>query len=124
MKLVERASITVRTLADKEQGLLVELAGEFDLQDIENLEEALDAALRPRDPVLIDLSGVTFVDLLCVRELFGRQQSPGELIVLNEPSWQARSSLTACGLPRASPESGSRRPACRAHATKQVSETA
>ena len=122
MELV--ASITVGTLADKEQGLLVELAGEFDLQDLENLEEALDMALSLRDRVLIDLSGVTFMDLLCVRELVGRQQSTGELIVLNEPYWQARSSLPACGLHRASPGSGSRRPACRAHATKQGSETA
>lgn len=97
--VVTPAGITVRTLEDREQGALVELRGEFDLQELEILEKALDVALSLRDRVLIDLSGVTFMDLLCVRELAKCQQSPGKLIVLHEPSWQARSSLVACKWP-------------------------
>ena len=74
---------------------LVELSGEFDARDLECLREALDEA-GERTAVL-DLSGVTFLDLQTTRELAVRLQIHAGNLVLKRPSWAVRSSIAACG---------------------------
>ena len=50
-------------------GILVELWGEFDLFSLANLREALNHVANLHRPTLVDLSGITFLDLLSAREL-------------------------------------------------------
>jgi len=71
----------------------IELTGEFDVRDLETLRRTLDGV--PGSPVCVDLSGVTFLDLLCARELADRSRD-GRL-ALREASWQAGHSFEACG---------------------------
>jgi anti-anti-sigma regulatory factor len=75
----------------------VDLAGEFDAYDLEPLCEVLDGLLDSRGTTCVDLSGVTFLDLRCARELATRSELCGGHLVLRNPSWQAVSSLRACG---------------------------
>ena len=74
---------------------LVELSGEFDAQDLKRLREILDEA-GERTAVL-DLSGVTFLDLQTTRELAVRLQLHAGNLVLKRPSWAVKSSVAACG---------------------------
>ncbi len=52
-----------------EEGMLVELGGEFDRYNLEDLGETLDDVLALRLPVVLDLSGVDFLDVEATREL-------------------------------------------------------
>lgn len=79
-------------------GIVVELAGELDLAALEELRETFDAAARLRDPAIVDLSGVTFLDLLCARELAVRSQLYAHKITLRNPSPQVLATAHACGL--------------------------
>lgn len=59
------------------------------------------AAQRDDMPVLVDLSGVTFMDASTVRAIVGsrdRLQSHGQSLELRAPSPQARRVLELCGL--------------------------
>ena len=78
------------------EGVLVELAGEFDLSCLEAFEHALTRASSLRKPVFVDLAGVTFMDVLCMREL-AEATGTGRL-ALCRPSWQVMLGLAACGL--------------------------
>lgn len=74
------------------------LSGELDLRCLEGLRAALRTALRSRRPVLVDLSGVTFLEELCLRELAVHYQlNPGRL-VLWRPSAEVRLTRMICGL--------------------------
>lgn len=78
--------------------MTVELRGEFDLCSLEHLRKTLSAVLGLRQPTRLDLSGVTFLDLLSARELAVQAQLYGHYLTLSEPSWQVRASVRACGL--------------------------
>jgi ABC-type transporter Mla MlaB component len=73
------------------------LVGEFDTYDLQSLREALDGLLKSKETVYIDLSGVTFLDLRCTRELAIRSDLCDGCLMLHNASWQAVSSLRACG---------------------------
>jgi hypothetical protein len=75
----------------------VYLAGEFDTYDLEPLRGVLDKLLGSRGTACVDLSGVTFLDLRWARELAIRSHLCGGRLMLRNPSWQAVSSLRACG---------------------------
>jgi hypothetical protein len=75
----------------------LDLVGEFDTCDLEPLCEVLDGLLGLRGTTWVDLSGVTFLDLRCARELAINSELCGGRLVLRNPSWQAVSSLRACG---------------------------
>lgn len=79
-------------------GILVELTGELDLAALDELRETFDAAARLRDPAIVDLSGVTFLDLLCARELAVRSQLYAHQLTLRNPSPQVLTTAHACGL--------------------------
>jgi hypothetical protein len=53
---------------------LVELRGELDLFSLADLRETLNRVLSLSRPALVDLSGITFLDLHSARELVLRYQ--------------------------------------------------
>ena len=75
----------------------VDLVGEFDAYDLETLCQVLDVLSHSREPACVNLSGVTFLDLECTRELAIRSYLCGGRLTLHSPSWQAAASLRACG---------------------------
>jgi anti-anti-sigma regulatory factor len=77
-------------------GVLVELSGEFDVSCLEAFGHALKRASSFGRPTFVDLSGVTFMDALCVGELTSRSKAGA--LTLCRLSWQAELSMAACGL--------------------------
>ncbi len=77
--------------------VLVKLSGEFDDHELGLLRGALDGASSNALPVEVDLSGVTFLDLRCARELIAQSCSRGSRAALCHPSWQSISSFEALG---------------------------
>lgn len=80
-----------------EGGVLVELRGEFDRHDLEDVRETLSSVVALRRPTLVDLAGVTFLDVGVIRELAVRSRLYGHHLTLSNPSWQAQASAAACG---------------------------
>lgn len=85
-----------------EAGTLVELSGEFDLHDLENLRVALGRTpwetSAPERPAFVDLSGVTFLDVGATRELAVSSQLHARRMTLLRPSPAVLASVAACGL--------------------------
>ena len=79
-------------------GRRVGIGGEFDLRNLGDLREALRDVPRSEEPLVVDLSEVTFLDSQCVRELAAWKLLHPDLMQLRDPSWQARSSFVACGI--------------------------
>jgi anti-anti-sigma factor len=79
-----------------EEGVLVELRGEFDQHNLKNLRQALSAVVV-RCPTMLDLSRVTFLDIEATRELAIQSQLYAHHLTLCNPSWQVRRSVAACG---------------------------
>lgn len=78
--------------------MLVELSGEFDLHDLQDLREALAGAASSGRVATVDLSGVTFLDIGTTRELAVSSQLHARQLVLRSPSEAVRASVAACGL--------------------------
>ena len=103
-----------------EGGVLVELRGEFDGHNLEDLRQILDSVLALRRPTMVDVSGVTFLDLEATRELTIRSRLYAHHLTFRNPSPQARASVAACSFEewfdfRSDPEDTSCR---RAHVQK------
>jgi anti-anti-sigma factor len=81
-----------------EGGVLIELRGEFDQHNLQDLQETLSDVVALRRPTLVDLSGVTFLDIGATRELTIRSRLYAHHLALRNPSWQVRVSVAACGL--------------------------
>jgi anti-anti-sigma regulatory factor len=81
-----------------EEGVLVELRGEFDRYNLEDLRETLNDVVALRLPVMLDLSGVHFLDVEATRELTIYSYLYAHHLTLRNPSWQVRASVAACGL--------------------------
>jgi len=90
------ARIKIHTPTD--DGVLVELNGEFDLSCLEALRGALDRAWALGRAVFVDLSGVGFMDALCTRELLRRTGDGSGRFELCQPSLEASLSAAALGL--------------------------
>jgi anti-anti-sigma factor len=80
-----------------EGGVLVELRGEFDQYNLEDLRETLSTVVALKRPTLINLASVTFLDIGATRELAIRTQLYAHHLILCNPSWQVRASVAACG---------------------------
>lgn len=78
--------------------MTVDLGGEFDFSSLDSLRDALDVVTDLRRPAVVDLSGVTFLDLGCARELAVRSQLYAHHLALRGPSWQVNTTIRACGL--------------------------
>ena len=79
-------------------GILVELWGEFDLFSLARLREALSRVASLQRPTLVDLSGVTFLDLLSARELAVGSQVYSHHLTFGNPSPEVTASARAFGL--------------------------
>lgn len=76
---------------------VIELHGEFDIQSLRDLSDALWRGRGSDYATSVDLSGVTFADLCTLRELSDALLSyPG--LSLNSPSWQVLRSARSCEL--------------------------
>ena len=79
-------------------GVVVELWGEFDFFSLRDLREALSEVLALHRPTLVDLSGVTFLDLQSARELAVRSLLYAQHLSFANPSAGTLASLKALGL--------------------------
>lgn len=79
-------------------GMTIGLLGELDLSSAGDLRATLDNVASLRKPTVVDLSGVTFMDLQSTRELAVRSQLYAHHLTLVNPSWQVRASVKACKL--------------------------
>jgi anti-anti-sigma factor len=80
-----------------EEGVLVELRGEFDRHNLSDLRETLSGTAALSRPMMVDLAGVTFLDVGATRELAIRSQLYAHQLILCNPSWQVQASVAACG---------------------------
>ena len=78
--------------------LLVELWGEFDLFCSEELTRTLAEVSSRRGTVLIDLSGISFIDLQSARELAVHALLYPRRLTFRDPSPQVMATLGALGL--------------------------
>jgi hypothetical protein len=79
-------------------GILVELWGEFDLLSLTELRKALNSVASLGRPTLVDLSGITFLDLLSARELAVHSQLYSHYLTFANPSPEVTASARAFGL--------------------------
>ena len=77
--------------------MLVELEGEFDQHNLEDLQEVLSNVVSLRRPIWVDLSRVTLLDVGATRELTIHSRLYAHHLALCNPSWQVRASVAACG---------------------------
>lgn len=80
------------------RSVVIALAGEFDVGEAASLRRVFDVALDSGLPVLVDLSGVTFMDSPGVQELAAQSQLHPDRLALLNPSWQVKLSVAACNL--------------------------
>jgi anti-anti-sigma regulatory factor len=88
--------VGIETRKQGEEGVLVELRGEFDRHNLGNLQETLNDVAVLRQSALVDLSGVTFLDAGTSRELAIRSLLYAHRLTLGNPSWEVRASMVTC----------------------------
>ena len=84
----------------EESGLRVEVGmwGEFDAFSLPRLREALDEACSSGGPAVVDLSGITFLDLQSARELVVRSLIQTHQLIFQNPSPNVVASVKALGM--------------------------
>ena len=80
------------------EGLLVQLWGEWDIFNLGELKRMLTDFSSRRGSTLVDLSGISFLDLRSARELVVRSSSYRQELKLRNPSSQVVATLAALGL--------------------------
>ena len=83
---------------DHGAGVRVGMRGEFDAYSLPDLRDALDHVCAFGKPVVVDLSGVTFLDLQSARELVVRSLFQAHHVVFENPSSGVLASLRALGI--------------------------
>jgi anti-anti-sigma regulatory factor len=78
--------------------ILVELWGEFDLFSLADLRRTLNGVLDLKRKALVNLSGITFLDLTSARELAVRAQVYARQLTFHNPSPQVMASVEASGV--------------------------
>jgi hypothetical protein len=78
--------------------MVVELWGEFDIFSLLDLREALSEVSTLRRPTLVDLLGITFLDLQSAREFAVRSLLYARHPSFANPSAEALASIKALGL--------------------------
>ena len=85
-------------LRESGTGMVVELWGEFDIFSLLDLREALGKVSMLRRPTLVDLSGITFLDLQSAREFAVRSLLYARHLTFGNPSTEVLTTLKALGL--------------------------
>ncbi|MDP9439167.1 MAG: STAS domain-containing protein [Actinomycetota bacterium] len=83
---------------DHGAGVTVGMRGEFDAHSLPDLREALDHVCSLGKPVVVDLSGVTFLDLQSARELVVRSVIQAHQLAFESPSPGVLASIRALGI--------------------------
>jgi len=83
---------------DDGTGVTVGMRGEFDAYSQPDLREALDRVCTLGKPVVVDLSGVTFLDLQSARELVVRSLIQAHHLAFENPSSGVLASIRALGM--------------------------
>ncbi|HEV2094245.1 MAG TPA: STAS domain-containing protein [Rubrobacter sp.] len=79
-------------------GVTVGMRGEFDAYSLPDLRETLDHVCAFGKPVVVDLSGVTFLDLQSARELVVRSLIQAHRLAFENPSSDVLASIRALGM--------------------------
>ena len=79
-------------------GTKIDAWGEFDGFSLPGLRAALDDACALGGAVVVDLSGITFLDLRSARELVVRAMIQGHQISFQNPSPNVLASIRALGI--------------------------
>ncbi len=82
----------------EDHSILVKLSGEIDVRYQKILDEILSDCLASGRLTFVDLSGVTFMDSRCVRELAFHYQLGNGHVALCDPSREAELGVAACDL--------------------------
>lgn len=82
----------------QESDAVVELWGEFDVFSLRELREALGEVSALSRPTLVDLSGVTFLDLQSARELAVQSLLYAHQLAFRNPSAQVMATVEVLGL--------------------------
>jgi anti-sigma B factor antagonist len=75
--------------------------GEIDMATAERLHDAVEPYMGPNQAIVLDLSGVAFMDSACIKVLVqarGRLTDDGGSLILRNPSRVARRLLTVAGV--------------------------
>lgn len=84
---------------DHGAGVSVAMLGEFDAHhSLPHLRETLDHACAPGKPVVVDLSGVAFLDLQSTRELVVRSLIQAHQLAFENPSSGVLASIRVLGI--------------------------
>ncbi len=83
---------------DHRAGVSIGMRGEFDAYSLPDLREALDHVGAFGKPVVVDLSGVTFLDLQSARELVVRSLIQAHQLAFENPSSSVLASIRALGI--------------------------
>lgn len=78
-------------------GVRVGMRGEFDVFSLPEMRGTLDGACASGKPVVVDLSGVTFLDLQSTREIVVRAMMQSHLLHFENPSRGVLASVRALG---------------------------
>lgn len=78
--------------------VVVGLRGEFDACSLPELRGALDRVLELGRPAVVDLSGITFLDLQSARELVVRSLIQTHQLAFENPSCGVLASIRALGM--------------------------
>ncbi len=79
-------------------GVTMGMRGEFDAYSLPDLRETLDHVCAFGKPVVVDLSGVTFLDLQSARELVVRSLIQAHQLAFENPSSGVLASIRALGI--------------------------
>ena len=79
-------------------GVTVGMRGEFDAYSLPDMRRTLDRACAHGKPVVVDLAGVTFLDLRSARELVVRSVILARRLSLENPSTGVLASVRALGM--------------------------
>ena len=79
-------------------GVKVSMRGEFDAYSLPDLREALDHVCAFGKPIVVDLSGITFLDLQSARELVVRFLFQAHHLAFENPSSGVLASIRALGM--------------------------
>ncbi len=85
-------------MEESRAGILVGMRGEFDLFSLPKMRETLDDVAAFGRPTVVDLSGVTFLDLQSARELVVRSLIQAHQLAFENPSPGVLASIRALGM--------------------------
>jgi anti-sigma B factor antagonist len=98
-----------------EGATVIHARGEIDIATCERLRDAIEPHLGPRQTIVLDLSGVQFMDsssLHVLERARGTLTADGGSLILRNPSEAARQLLTAAGAERLLDEDVEEHPPC------------